>query len=261
MKRILTLVIAISVVAIGLAQPKIVAHRGYHQKGGAPANSIEALQMAQEYGFDMVEFDVNMSADGKLLILHGEWHPNYKAEPRAHALWDKAEKIQSLLLPNGEKVPTFEEWIAQSTKSDRTDLLIEIKGNITPAKDTEMVKKILAVLKKYKMERRTIFLVNHEFLVKELVRLAPKGTLIAYSLPTYCPTYCHALGCKIAGRSYVSWQRDPRYLKEARELGMKLMAWTPNNPKDIEWLIEQGFDYILTDEPMMMREILNTHKK
>ena len=259
MRKLITLVTILFITATAFAQPKIVAHRGFHQKSGASENSIEALQMAQEYGFDMVEFDVNMSADGKLLILHGEWHPSYN-DPRVHALWDNAEKIQSILLPNGEKVPTFEEWVAQATKSDRTDLLIEIKGNVTPAKNTEMVKKILAILKKYKMEKRTAFLVNHEFLVTELVRLAPKGTLIAYSMPTYCPTYCHALGCKIAGRSYVSWQRNPVYLKEARELGMKLMAWTPNNPKDIEWLIEQGFDYILTDKPMMMREVLTAHK-
>lgn len=34
------------------------------------------------------------------------------------------------------------------------------------------------------------------------------------------------------------------------------MAWTVNNPDHIKWLIKKGFDYILTDDPVMMRETL-----
>lgn len=50
-------------------------------------------------------------------------------------------------------------------------------------------------------------------------------------------------------------------LKMARKLGMKLMAWTVNNPEHIQWLIDQGFDYILTDDPVMMREVLKNSRK
>ena len=57
---------------------KIVAHKGYHQRNGTPSNSIEALKNAQKERFDMVEFDVNMTSDGELLVLHGDWHPNSK---------------------------------------------------------------------------------------------------------------------------------------------------------------------------------------
>ena len=38
------------------------------------------------------------------------------------------------------------------------------------------------------------------------------------------------------------------------------MAWTVNDPEKIEWLIEQGFDYILTDKPTMMRSVLEKTK-
>jgi glycerophosphoryl diester phosphodiesterase len=37
---------------------------------------------------------------------------------------------------------------------------------------------------------------------------------------------------------------------------MELMAWTVNKPENIEWLIDEGFDYILTDRPEMMCKVL-----
>ena len=108
----------------GVAQPKIVAHKGYYQKGVVPSNSIEALKRAQTEGFDMVEFDVHLSSDGKLLVLHGDWHPSQKAKNKVHAQHNTKEAIQAILLSNGEKVPTFEEWIAQAAKCDKTKMLI-----------------------------------------------------------------------------------------------------------------------------------------
>ena len=255
-KRSILLTFALLVAISVVAQPKIVAHKGYRPKGGAPANSIEALKMAQKEGFDMVEFDVNMSADGELLILHGDWHPNWKAWNRVHAQHDTKEAILAILLSNGEKVPTFEEWIAQAAKCNKTKMLIEIKGHDTPSADAKVVKKIQAILKKYKMQDKVYYLVGHEFLVRELVRRTPKGTPIALTNNSYSPAFCHAIGCKIAGRPFASWYKNPDFIEQARKLGMELMAWTVNKPENIEWLIEQGFNYILTDKPEMMRNVL-----
>lgn len=48
--------------------PKLVAHRGY--MGGYPENSMLGLEMALKAGACMVEFDVQMSADHELIVLH-----------------------------------------------------------------------------------------------------------------------------------------------------------------------------------------------
>ncbi len=264
MRKALTILFAVMVGISASAQyqtSKIVAHKGYHPKGGGPSNSIEALKDAQKEKFDMVEFDVNMTSDGELLVLHGDWHPNSKAANRVHVQYQTKSKIQSIPLANGETVPTFEEWIAQATKSKKTKLLIEIKGHDTPALDTEVVEKIQEILKKYKMQDKVFYLVGHEFLVRELVRLTPKGTPIALTNDYYTPAFCHNIGCKIAGRSYGSWRKNSHLIKQARDLGMEIMVWTVNKPEEIEWCIQQGFDYVLTDNPMMMREILKTTKQ
>lgn len=37
---------------------------------------------------------------------------------------------------------------------------------------------------------------------------------------------------------------------------MKVNAWTVNDAKDMEWLISQGADFITTNEPVLLQEIL-----
>ena len=111
------------------------------------------------------------------------------------------------------------------------------------------------------MQDKVHYLVGHESLVGELVRRTPKGTPIVLTNNSYSPAFCHAIGCKIAGRDFNSWRRHPEFIEQARRLGMELMVWTVNDPKNIEWLIEQGFDYILTDKPTMMRSVLETTRK
>ena len=48
--------------------PLLIGHRG--TRGRLPENSLEAFQAALEAGLDGVEFDVQRSRDGHLLIYH-----------------------------------------------------------------------------------------------------------------------------------------------------------------------------------------------
>ena len=47
---------------------KIVAHRGC--EGLAPENTIPAIELAKEYGYDAVEFDIQQTIDGKFILMH-----------------------------------------------------------------------------------------------------------------------------------------------------------------------------------------------
>jgi glycerophosphoryl diester phosphodiesterase len=50
--------------------PRVLAHRG----GGsfAPENTVAALRVGHERGFRAVEFDVTLSADGELVLMHDD---------------------------------------------------------------------------------------------------------------------------------------------------------------------------------------------
>lgn len=72
------------------ARPMIVAHRG-DTFFGASENSVEAVAAATISGADMIEVDVQMSADGVLVCHHDE-----KVEGEDRAVWQlSAEELQS----------------------------------------------------------------------------------------------------------------------------------------------------------------------
>ena len=52
------------------AQPRVVAHRG--ARWLAVENTVEALRIAFEEGADGVEFDVQLTADGELVVFHDD---------------------------------------------------------------------------------------------------------------------------------------------------------------------------------------------
>jgi glycerophosphoryl diester phosphodiesterase len=50
--------------------PAVIAHRGFHAT--APENTLEAFAAAVELGVDMVELDVQETADGELVVYHDD---------------------------------------------------------------------------------------------------------------------------------------------------------------------------------------------
>ncbi|EPR73950.1 glycerophosphoryl diester phosphodiesterase [Winogradskyella psychrotolerans RS-3] len=47
-------------------------------------------------------------------------------------------------------------------------------------------------------------------------------------------------------------KNKPNWITEAKDLGLKLNAWTANKEEDIDWLLSHDFDYITTDEPELV---------
>mgnify|MGYP003634580473 FL=1 len=62
----------------------------------------------------------------------------------------------------------------------------------------------------------------------------------------------------INGLDYLVWKlkQKPEWIKEAKDLNLKLNAWTANKQEDIDWLLNNNFDYITTDEPELTFERL-----
>ena len=42
---------------------------------------------------------------------------------------------------------------------------------------------------------------------------------------------------------------------------MKVNVWTVNRAEDMEWLIEHKVDYITTNEPLLLQQILQKNQK
>ncbi len=103
----------------------IIAHRGLHNNMDVPENSILAYKLAVKKGYG-VEFDVRVSKDNKLVIIHD-------GNLKRMAGTDKSVKNLTLdemkrlhLLKTGEKIPTLNEVL--KLVNGKVLLDIEIKS-------------------------------------------------------------------------------------------------------------------------------------
>lgn len=106
------------------------------------------------------------------------------------------------------------------------------------------------------LEDRTEYITFSQHATKEFIRLAPKGTPVYYLTGDLTPKELKAWGCAGPDYHFSVFQKHPEWIKECHDLGMKVNAWTVNEAKDMEWLISQGVDFITTNEPVVLEEIL-----
>ena len=260
MRRVFIPLLAIMVTIAATAQhraPQIIAHRGFHKTENAAKNSLNALRAAQEAGFWGSECDINLSKDNELLVVHGAWHPKKSASPKVHVQHNTAAEIRAIPLESGERVPTLDEYLTAFRNSRGTKLIIEIKDQQTPQLETEIVQKSVDMVAKYNLQDDVEYIAFRPFVCWELARLAPEGTKIAYLNGDYSPQYCKAMGCAGIDYNYKTLKKRKHWIKQAHKLGMYVNTWTVNNDEDIRWCIENGVDYITTDNPVLVQDIIN----
>ncbi len=261
MKKLLVLAVVLCVSIAAIAQPKVIAHRGFHATDGSCRNSIAALQKAQELGIYGSECDINLTKDGKIVVAHGSMHPDksvYKDKgiKRVEIQKTKLAKIHEIPLENGEHMPTLEEYLSQTQKDPYTKLIIEIKSHATPAEETKIVKQTVKLVAKYGLQERVEYIAFRPWVCFELKRFAPKGTPIAYLNGDYKPDYVKGMGISGIDYKYDVLKKHPKWIKQCQKLGLTVNVWTVNDEEALRWVIEQGVDFITTDNPVLAKKLI-----
>lgn len=86
--------------------PKIVAHHGY--SGVAPENTLDAFAKAVDIGADMIELDVQRTADGEIVVFHDTELSRITGAEGMVSEWSY-DRLQTLDAGNGEHIPTLAE--------------------------------------------------------------------------------------------------------------------------------------------------------
>lgn len=230
-------------------QTQIIAHRGFWKTGGSAQNSIAALQKADSIGCYGSEFDVWLAADDQLVVNHD---PLYKGKRMEKS---PSTALTLLKLDNGESLPTLAKYL-QAAKPLHTRLILELKAHSKPERETKAVEKIVALVKKYGLEDRMEYISFSLHAVKEFIRLAPANTPVFYLNGDLSPKELKEIGCTGPDYHYNVFRRHPEWIKQSHDLGMKVNAWTVNKVNDMKWLIDRKIDFITTNEPVMLKNML-----
>jgi glycerophosphoryl diester phosphodiesterase len=261
MKKIFLAVLAVATIFTVSAQykaPQIVANGGFHKHGSSGAkNSMSALKAAQKLKIYGSECDVNLTKDGELLVVQSGWHPGRKSSPKADVQRATAEKMLSIPYENGEYISTLEEFLKRAKKKPATKLILDLKSQGNIQRETELVESVVYLVEKMEMQNNVEYLAAHPWVAFELVKVAPKGTPIAYLGNNYDPAYVKGIGCTSIDYNFKVLKKKKNWIKQAHKVGLVVNAWTVNKEEDIRWCIQNGVDFITTDDPVLVQQIIN----
>ena len=132
--------------------PIVFAHRG--DEAHAPENTLSAFKQAVEKGTDGIEFDVKLTADGQVVVLHDQ-----SVDRTTNGTGNVAKLSFAALreldagkqFPGqfpGEKIPTLDEVF--ETVGKRVYMNIELKNYSTPF--DLLVPKVTDIIKKHRVK-------------------------------------------------------------------------------------------------------------
>lgn len=251
MKKLLSLLSLCLLVAAGAvnlaAQPKIVAHRGFYVTEGSWENTVSSLANAQKLGVYGVEFDVNLTADDELIVVHG---PKIHGT-KLHAQKSKFADIRAAKLPNELQIPTLREFFEQGKKCAATKLILEVKTHPTPKRETQVVEAILKLAREMELVPQIEFISFSKHICDEVVRLQPGATVVYVSsnMGAMTPAEAKKLGYKGLSYQLNVMMNRPELVREADELGIETTLWMVNDRELIDWAIRHGVTYVSTDSP------------
>lgn len=231
----------------------IVAHRGYWncEAAGFSENSIASLKAAQDNGLWGSECDVHITTDDVVLVFHDNKINGERIDTCA------STHFADYRLPNGETIPTIDEYLDQAAKCDKTILVLELKQEVTMEREDLLVDKCIASLEEHNMldPKRVVFISFSKYMCDRIAAEFPEF-VNQYLEGDFTPEELAADG--INGFDYEKKviKKDSTIVARAHELGMSTNVWTVNKPEQMQYFIDLGINAITTNEPMVLRELL-----
>lgn len=226
-------------------QTKIIAHRGFWQTVNSAQNSISSLKNAQDLKVYGSEFDVRMTKDGKLIVNHDEKFNDIEI---SESTWSVLKKQK---LHNGEKIPTFKNYLKQGKKNSTVKLIIELKPAKKPELETQMVEKALKEVSRFELSEQCEFISFSLNICKEIKKHNGK-TIVLYLSGDLSPEKLVQLGIDGFGYHYTVLQKNPTLMHEAQNFCLITNAWTVNDESVFRELKNSGISYITTDIPHLL---------
>jgi glycerophosphoryl diester phosphodiesterase len=267
-----------------------IAHRGASSL--APENTLSAARKGLEVGADMWELDVQLTADGELIVIHdstlkrtsnvedvfphrrpwqvhdftldeigkldfGSWFMGQDPFDQIAAGVVTEEEIKSYV---GEPAPTLEQALL-FTREHNWLVNLEIKDLGNKPGNNLIVDRVIALVEKLNMvDMVLVSSFNHKYLAQIAASYAHVVTGVLHTKPHARPA---SLLRRLGARAY-----HPRkvFIRLADIAGLKRQGFqvhvrTINDRKTMERLVRAGVSGIFTDFPQVLASVITTYEK
>lgn len=282
----ISLILLQSFIALSATHPiQVHGHRG--ARAMRPENTIPAFEYALTAGVDVLELDLGVTKDNKLVIIHDQMinpeiclDPNNKKITRPTPVnsltlselktYDcgalKNSKFEKQKPEPGTRVPSFDQfaqWLEThpNPRAKTVKLNVEMKSEesqpeLSPDPAT-FAKLLISALKRHKLMSRTIIQSFDFRTLVEARKLAPKAVISL--LIENRPSESLVELAKKYNAEIVSPNQEWLTVEDvtpAKAAGVKVVPWTANAEKEWKKLVEMGVDGIISDDPFELLKYL-----
>lgn len=233
------------------------AHRG--ASGYCPENTMAAFTKAIELGASGIEIDVQLTKDGKIVIIHDE---SLVRTTGLNQLIKDTHSDELLNLDAGswyapqfhnERIPTLKQLLELLKPTD-LQLNIELKNGYFPYEGLEQL--VVDMVREFEMTDRIIISSFNHYSLVLCKQIAPEiRTGILYMEGLYRP-WDYAKQLQADALHAYKFTVTPEFAAEASANGIVYHPFTVNDSAEMEKLIDAGAAGIITDYPDRLAEVL-----
>ena len=230
-----------------------IAHRG--GASAWPENSMRAFAGAVELGYAYIETDVHVSRDGVLLAFHDDVLD--RVTDRRGRIRDlDYREIREARIAGTEPIPLLDELL---------ETWPALKINIDPKHDDAVMPLCESIKRHAAIDRVCVGSFSGARIARARAVLGETlctsmGPLevLKLRLAGWClPAGRFAAACaQVAPRHYGIPVVDRGTIRALRRRGMQMHVWTIDDREQMAALIELGVDAIMTDEPALLKQVL-----
>ncbi len=253
--------------------PMVCAHRG--DSAHYPQNTLPAFRSAAELGVDCIESDVHLTSDGECVL----WH-----DDTVDRMTDGEGRIEDLTLSellrldgaygyqdgNGN-FPFRGQGIKIPTLAETLEALPVVRFNLDlKGASLKLVERFLDTIDAFQARERVLGASFHHLQLKRIRSYAPDlitsfsetevRRLMALHFSRLLKLYFPFPGRTFQVPEYSENTQiiTPRLVKLLHSKGIFVQVWTVNEEEDMRRLLDMGVDGIITDDPRLLIQVLES---
>jgi glycerophosphoryl diester phosphodiesterase len=228
----------------------VFGHRG--ARAEAPENTVAGFRYARGIGLAAVEFDVRLTRDDRLVVVHDKTVDRTTdgtgtvAELTYERIATLDARGQFTGWPEPCRVPTLRETLEAT--ADFEVVAIEVKAD-RPARLLRLIPKVVSEIRRQHADARvtlTSFDVTALALAREIAPELPRAYIGNWDT-TAALTVARLLECQQADMQVSTASAE--IVAAAHEAGLRVVGWPCNTEAEFQTLTDWGVDAVTTDVP------------
>lgn len=243
---------------------RLIGHRGARRE--APENTLSGFQHLRAIGVRAVEFDIHLSADGELMVIHdaelsrttsghGVVREHSAAELAALDACHQPAHKGFAPWPKREGVPTLAQVLTELYDFTHIELELKVKHEDDEA---AVVAALPAIWQRFNLSSRARCTSFNPRLLHRLQQQAPelpRGFLVEDGFAGDIVQVAQALGCDAIGPHTNLLTAE--LVAQAHTAGLWVSTWTVNDRQRALALEAMGVDGLITDTPTLAKSWLS----